>query len=63
VQVRDGLVAQLVVDAEQAGITAEQEAIVLADLDQMPDIPRWDPPVPLVLLEGMYRPYTTRIPP
>ena len=65
VRVRDGLVAQLVIDAEHAGIalTADQETIVLADLDQMPDIPRWDSPVPLVLLEGMYRPYTDRTPP
>ncbi len=29
----------------------------------MPDIQRWDPPVALVLLEGMYRPYTDRLPP
>ena len=28
-----------------------------------PTSPRWDPPVPLVLLEGMYRPYTDRLPP
>ena len=65
VQIRDGLVAQLLVDAEHNGITLtpEQEAIMLADLDQMPDITRWDPPVPLVLLEGMYRPYTNRLPP
>ena len=65
VQIRDALVAQLLVDAENNGITLtpEQEAILLADLDQMPDITRWDPPVPLVLLEGMYRPYTDRLPP
>jgi hypothetical protein len=65
VQIRDGLVAQLLVDAENNGITLtpDQEAILLADLDQMPDIARWDPPVPLVLLEGMYRPYTDRLPP
>ena len=51
--------------AENNGITItpEQEAILLADLDKMPDIQRWDPPVPLVLLEGMYRPYTDRLPP
>jgi hypothetical protein len=65
IQVRDALVAQLLVDAENNGITItpEQEAILLADLDKMPDIQRWDPPVPLVLLEGMYRPYTDRLPP
>jgi len=65
VQIRDALVAQLLLDAENIGITLtpEQEAILLADLDQMPDITRWDPPVPLVLLEGMYRPYTDRLPP
>ena len=65
VQIRDSLVAQLLVEAENNGttLTPEQEAILLADLDQMPDIPRWDPPVPLVLLEGMYRPYTDRLPP
>ena len=65
VQIRDSLVAQLLVDAENNGITLtpEQEAILLADLDRMPDITRWDPPVPLVLLEGMYRPYTDRLPP
>jgi hypothetical protein len=65
VQIRDALVAQLLVDAENNGIalTPEQEAILLADLDQMPDITTWDPPVPLVLLEGMYRPYTDRLPP
>ena len=62
---RDGLVAQLLVDAESNGITLtpDQESILLADLDQMPDITRWEPPVPLVLLEGMYRPYTDRLPP
>ena len=65
VRTRDALVAQLLVDAENNGttITPEQEAILLADLDKMPDIQRWDPPVPLVLLEGMYRPYTDRLPP
>jgi hypothetical protein len=65
IQIRDALVAQLLVDAENNGttLTPEQEAILLTDLDQMPDIPRWDPPVPLVLLEGMYRPYTDRVPP
>ena len=65
VRSRDALVAQLLVDAENNGITitAEQEAILLTDLDQMPDIERWDPPIPLVLLEGMYRPYTDRLPP
>ena len=65
VRIRDALVAQLLVDAENNGtsITPEQEAILLADLDKMPDIQRWDPPVPLVLLEGMYRPYTDRLPP
>jgi hypothetical protein len=65
VRIRDALVAQLLVDAENNGITItpEQEAILLADLDKMPDIQRWDPPVPLVLLEGMYRPYTDRLPP
>ncbi len=65
VQIRDGLVAQLLVDAEDNGITLtpDQEAVLLADLDQMPDITRWDAPVPLVLLEGMYRPYTDRLPP
>ena len=65
VQIRDGLVAQLLVDAENNGITltSEQESILLVDLEQMPDITRWDPPVPLVLLEGMYRPYTDRLPP
>ena len=59
------MVAQLLVDTENAGITLspEQEAIPLADLNKMPDIQRWDPPVPLVLLEGMYRPYTDRLPP
>jgi|GEM_PF-3564477 len=65
VQIRDSLVAQLLGDAETNGITLtpEQEAILLADLDQMPAITRWDPPVPLVLLDGMYRPYTNRLPP
>ena len=65
VQIRDALVAQLLVDAENNGITLtqEQEAILLADLDKMPDIARWDATVPLVLLEGMYRPYTDRLPP
>jgi hypothetical protein len=65
VQIRDSLVAQLLGDAETNGITLtpNQEAILLADLDQMPDITRWDPPVPLVLLDGMYRPYTNRLPP
>ena len=65
IQIRDALVAQVLVDAENNGITvtSEQEAVMLADLDQMPDITRWDPPVPLVLLEGMYRPYTDRLPP
>jgi hypothetical protein len=65
VQIRDALLAQLLVDAENNGttLTAEQEAILLADLNQMPDISTWDPPVPLVLLEGMYRPYTNRLPP
>lgn len=65
VRIRDALVAHLLVDAETRGInlTPEQEAILLTDLDQMPDIPIWDSPVPLVLLEGMYRPYTDRLPP
>jgi hypothetical protein len=65
VQIRDALVAQLLVDAENNGttLTPQQEAILLADLDQMPDITTWDPPVPLVLLEGMYRPYTDQLPP
>jgi hypothetical protein len=65
VRIRDALVARLVVDAEAAGVdlTPEQEAILLADLGQMPDIPIWESPVPLVLLEGMYRPYTARLPP
>src|SRR6476659_1931933 len=42
VQIRDALVAQLLVNAENNGIklTPEQEAILLADLGQMPDIPR-----------------------
>jgi len=29
----------------------------------MPDLGRWDPPVPIVLLDGMYMPYTDRTPP
>lgn len=44
-------------------LSPEQELVLLCDLDQMPDVARWDPPVPLVLLEGMYKPYTDRIPP
>jgi len=65
IQIRDSLVARLLVDAENNGITVthEQETVLLADLDQMPDITTWDSPVPLVLLEGMYRPYTDRLPP
>lgn len=65
VQVRDGLAAQLVTTAKTNGIplTREQEAVLLDDLDKMPDITRWDSEVPLVLLEGMYRPYTHRLPP
>ena len=61
----DGLAARLVVEAEESGtpLSAEQEAIVLADLDKIPDIARWDSPVPLVLLEGMYRPFTDRYAP
>jgi len=63
-QIRDALVAELAVDARDQGLlTAEQEKVLLSDLGQLPDIPRWDPPVPLVLLEGMYRPYTDRVPP
>lgn len=62
VRIRDALVAELAVDSDEL-LTAEQQDILLCDLDQMPDIPRWDPPVPLVLLEGMYRPYTDRTPP
>ena len=64
VQIRDALVAELAVDARaEELLTAEQRDILLCDLDQMPDLPRWDPSVPLVLLEGMYRPYTDRTPP
>lgn len=65
ITVRTQLAAQLVLDAEISGspATAEQEAVLLADLDQLPDFFSWDSPVPLVLLEGMYRPYTDRTPP
>lgn len=62
VTVRAGLVAELIVQAESAGqtLTPDEEAIATADLHEMPDIATWAPPVPLVLLEGMYRPYTGR---
>ncbi len=64
VRIRDALVARLLVDSENSGtVTPEQEAILLADLDKMPDIQRWDTPVLFVLLEGMSRPYTDRLPP
>ncbi|HEY5880969.1 MAG TPA: hypothetical protein VIU11_18800 [Nakamurella sp.] len=64
VQIRDALVAQFAADAStQVLLTPEEEDVLLCDLGKMPDIARWDPPVPLVLLEGMYRPYTDRTPP
>ena len=65
VGVRSVLAAELVVAAEQAGtpVNEKDEAILLAELDQIPDLFTWSSPVPLVLLEGMYRPYTDRRPP
>lgn len=64
VQIRDALVAEIALSAQaQALLSPEQEEILLCDLSQMPEIVRWDPPVPLVLLEGMYRPYTNLVPP
>jgi len=65
VTVQAQLAAQLVADADQAGspATPREEAVLLADLDQLPDLISWDSPVPLVLLEGMYRPFTDRVPP
>lgn len=65
VTIRAQLAAQLVIDADLAGspATPEEEAVLLSDLDQLPDLATWDSPVPLVLLEGMYRPFTDRVPP
>lgn len=64
-RIRDELAAELVDQADAQGqvLTADERAVALADLAEMPDIDRWDPVVPLVLLEGMYRPYTNRRPP
>ena len=46
VQIRDALVARLLVNSENNGITVtlEPEAILMADLDKMPDIQRWTRP-------------------
>ena len=67
VQIRDALVAQLLVDAENNGITLtpEQEAILLADLDQMPDITTLGPTRPAGPARGhvpaLHRPAPTPV--
>lgn len=66
IQLRDHLAAELVADADQrddVDLSADDEQLLLTDLSELPDIARWDSPVPLVLLDGMYRPFTTRIAP
>jgi len=65
-KVRPGLIANLIVEADEAGIqlSVEEEELLTADLSNLPpDLRRWDSPVPLVLLEGAYYPYTDRRPP
>ena len=58
ISVRTGLVAQLAATA--TNLTGDQERVLLADLSSLPDIDRWNSPVPLVLLDALYRPYTDR---
>lgn len=65
-KVRPGLIATLIVEADEAGIklSEEEEGLLTADLSNLPiDLRRWDSPVPLILLEGAYHPYTDRRPP
>ena len=65
-KVRPGLVANLILEADDAGIqiSEEEERLLTADLSDLPaDLRRWDSPVPLILLEGAYYPYTDRRPP
>lgn len=65
-KVRPGLIARLIVEADEAGteISEDEEQLLTADLSNLPaDLRRWDSPVPLVLLEGAYFPYTDRRPP
>ncbi len=65
-KVRPGLIANLIVEADEAGIelSEREEELLTADLSNLPaDLRRWDSPVPLILLEGAYYPYTDRRPP
>lgn len=63
VTARTHIVATIAAGLAPAELSNEQEGVLLVDLQDMPDVDRWDPQVPLVLLEGMYRPFTDRMPP
>ncbi len=65
-QIRPNIIAGLIVTADQEGteLSDQEEQILTMDLSNLPaDLRRWDSPVPLVLLEGIYYPYTDRRPP
>lgn len=63
VRARTEIVATLAADASAGVLSDSEEAILLADLSNMPELDRWGSEIPLVLLEGTYRPFTDRLPP
>lgn len=63
VRARTEIVATIAADVPAGVLSESEEAILLADLSNMPDLDRWSSEIPLVLLEGMYRPFTDRLPP
>ena len=60
VRARTEITATLAAAAGPDTLSAEDETVLLADLADMPDVDTWNSSVPLVLLEGMYRPFTDR---